>query len=282
MRVAFLIITYTNPKQTERMIRSMQDDDFDFYIHVDAKFPLSSHDQLRKIPNVYFIKNRVDVQWAAFSTIQAEFNSIQEILDTKRTYDFVSLMSGQDYPIKSVEEIKQFFESRKGKLLLKYRAFEGDWEEAKIRVSRYYLTNYRFYGQNVLERLINKILPERKPLKEGMKFYGSSMFWALPTHVLEYVLHEVDRNKKAKRFYNYTWAPDEFLFQTVVLNSKFAGNVINENCHYYKHIPKTPNPKLLEVADLKDILSSDRILARKFDMVKFPDVLDQIDAIIKK
>ena len=65
MKVAHLIITYTNPLQTERMIQQMQHPDFDFYIHVDAKFPLASHDNLKKYSNVYFIQNRVDVQWAA-------------------------------------------------------------------------------------------------------------------------------------------------------------------------------------------------------------------------
>jgi hypothetical protein len=43
MKVAHLIITYTNPAQTARMIKRMQHPDFDFYIHVDAKFPIDSH-----------------------------------------------------------------------------------------------------------------------------------------------------------------------------------------------------------------------------------------------
>lgn len=56
MRVAHLIVTYTNPEQTERMIKRMQHPDFDFYIHVDAKMPISSHDNVAKIPNVFLIK----------------------------------------------------------------------------------------------------------------------------------------------------------------------------------------------------------------------------------
>jgi hypothetical protein len=48
MRVAHLINTYTHPYQTERMIQQMQHSDFDFYIQIDAKFPLASHDNLKK------------------------------------------------------------------------------------------------------------------------------------------------------------------------------------------------------------------------------------------
>ena len=276
MRVAHLIITYTNPFQTERMIQQMQHPDFDFYIHVDAKFPLVSHDNLKKYSNVYFIQNRVDVQWAAYSTIQAEFNGLQEILDSARNYDFISLMSGQDYPIKTPAQMQAFFEARKGKLLLKYRAFSGEWEEGMQRVNKYHLTDFRFRGQFFLERLINTFI-KRTNQPIGMKFYGSSMFWAISPEAAEYVLQTVDRDPKMRRFFKYSWAPDEFLFQTILLNSSFAEQVVNENCHYYKHPPNTPSPKTFDLSDFPDIIASDRLYARKFDLNKAPELLDKID-----
>lgn len=281
MRVAHLIITYTNPAQTERMIQQMQHPDFDFYIHVDAKFPIESHAFAASMPNVYLIQNRVDVQWAAYSTIQAEFNGLQEILDSARTYDYISLMSGQDYPIKTPDQMQQFFEDRKGKLLLKYRAFTGEWEEGMNRVNRYHLTDFRFKGQFFLERMINKVI-KRTNQPPGMKFYGSSMFWAITPEAAEYVLNTVDRNTRMKRFFKFSWAPDEFLFQTILLNSPFAELVVNENCHYYKHPPRTPSPKTFLMEDLEDILSSDRLYARKFDMKLEPLLLDKIDEYLVK
>lgn len=279
MRVAHLIITYTNPLQTERMIQQMQHPDFDFYIHVDAKFTLESHSNLNQYSNVYFIQNRVDVQWAAYSTIQAEFNGLQEILDSARTYDYISLMSGQDYPIKTAAQMQSFFEERKGKLLLKYRAFSGEWEEGMQRVNKYHLTDFRFRGQFFLERIINTLF-KRTNQPKGMKFYGSSMFWAISPEAAEYVLQTVDRNLKMRRFFRYSWAPDEFLFQTILLNSPFASKVINENCHYYKHPPNTPSPKTFDISDFADIIASDRLYARKFDMAKAPELLDKLDEFL--
>lgn len=211
--------------------------------------------------------------------MQAVFNSLQEILDTARTYDFICLMSGQDYPIKSVEYMQQFFAERKGKLLLKYRSFEGEWEEGMERVAKFHLTNFKFKGQYFLERILNTIFPHRK-MPEGMKFYGSSMFWALSPEAVEYVLNTVNRDERMKRFFYFTWASDEFLFQTVLLNSQFAHLVVNENCHYYKHPPRTPSPKTFTVEDLDDIMTSDRIYARKFDLIKEPQLLDDIDAAV--
>ncbi len=281
MRIAHLITTFTNPLQTERLIKRMQHPDFDFYVHVDAKLPISSHDNLIYLPNVYFIQNRVKVQWAAFSTVQAVFNSLQEILDTKRGYDFISLMSGQDYPIKTPTQIQQFYKDRIGNILLKYRSFQEDWLEGMERVNRFHFTNYKFKGQYFLEKWINRLLPNRK-LLPNIHFYGSSMFWAISTEAAEYVLANVDRNKQLKRFFYFTWGSDEFLFQTILMNSHFASQVINENCHYYQHPPRTPNPKVFSVNDFKDIIASDRIYARKFDMNESPEILDAIDQYIKE
>jgi len=279
MKVAHLIITYTNPAQTERMIKRMWHPDFDFYVHVDAKLPISSHDNLISIPNVYMIQNRVKVEWAAYSTIQSEFNGIQEILESKRGYDFISLLSGQGYPIKSPNQIKQFYKDREGKLLLKYRSFQDDWPEGMERIKRYYLVDYQFKGQYFLEKLINRIFPKRKVLP-NIHFYGSSMFWAISPAAAAYVLETVNKDARVKWFFKHTWAPDEFLFQTILLNSSFAPKVINENCHYYQHDPQTPNPKVLSIKDFNDIITSDRIYARKFNMNESPEIMDAIDQYI--
>ena len=279
MRIAHLIVTYTDPVQTERMIRRMQHPDFDFYIHLDAKFPISSHEYLTQMPNVFLIKDRIDVHWAGFSTIQAILNSGKEILDSGKKYDFVSLMSGQDYPIQSPEQILAFYQAREGKLLLKYKAFEGEWEEGMLRVNRYHMSDFKFRGQYAIERLLNKIFPKRR-MPEGIKFYGSSMFWAISMEALRYVLETIEYNQTMKRFFKFSWAADEFLFQTVILNSQFADQVVNENCHYYKHPPMTPNPKTLSIEDLDDILASDRIFARKFKMSTDSELLDKIDVAV--
>ena len=279
MRVAHLIITYTNPLQTERMIKRMQHPDFDFYIHLDAKFPIDSHKFLLSIPNVYLIQNRMNVQWAGYSTMQAVFNAAKEIFASGISYDFVSLMSGQDYPIKSVDEMRSFYEARKGKLLMKYRAFEGEWEEGMLRVNRYHMTDFKFRGQYFIERILNKLFPHRRTPK-GMKFYGSSMFWAISVEALKYVTDTIEYNHSLKQFFKFSWASDEFLFQTILLNSHLATEVVNENCHYYKHAPKTPSPKNLSLEDFEDIMASDRIFARKFIMDSDIDLMNKFDQTI--
>ncbi|SKA17246.1 beta-1,6-N-acetylglucosaminyltransferase [Sediminibacterium ginsengisoli] len=279
MQIAYLIITYTDPVQTGRMIGQLSDANTRFYIHLDKKVAISAHAALQQHPQVTFVEKRVNVRWAGYSTVQAIFNGIEAILTSGISFDYICLLSGQDYPIKTPAEISGFFEQHKGKLFLKYRAFAGDWEEAFERISKYHLIDYRFPGKFFTENLINRLLPApERPA--GMQFYGSSMFWAISPQAADYVWKKIEQEPGLKRFFRYTWGPDEFLFQTILLNSEFSDLVVNSNCHYYKHKPLTPNPEWLGMQDLADLKLSDKLFARKFSIKKDAAILDAIDGML--
>lgn len=280
MRIAHVIITYTSPLLTERMIRHMMHADFDFYIHVDSKKDFSAYAFLEKLPNVYFITKRIDVRWAGFSTVEAVLNSIRQILATGKEYGYINLLSGQGYPIKTAEEILGFYKANAGKLFMKYDSFD-EWTEAQARITQYHLVDYRFPGKYWIEKLINFLFPERKP-PIPLKFYGRSMFWSLTPESLRYVLKIHDQNPSLHRFFKFTWGSDEFFFQTILLNSSFASQVENMNCTYYDHKPHVPSPRVLVKEDFPAIEGSDKLFARKFDMGVDSEVLDMIDAMLDK
>lgn len=276
MRVAHLILTYTNPRQTERMIRRLAHENFDFYIHVDKKFDINPHLFLESIPNVYFINNRIDVRWAGFSTVTATFECIKEIVATGIEYDYINFLSGQDYPIKSADYINDFFLVNKGKEFMHYRDIKNDWKEGLIRMERYFLTSYNFIGKYRLENLINKIMPKRT-LPYGLHPYGKSMFWMLSPEVAMYVVDKVENDQKLKYFFSLCWASDEFVFQTILLNSEHRNKIVNNNYRYIDWSAGGANPKILNESDAEPMLSSDMLFARKFDMIQHPEILDIID-----
>ncbi|MBB5637381.1 hypothetical protein HDE68_003296 [Pedobacter cryoconitis] len=276
MRIAHLILTYTNPRQTERMIRKMYHENFDFYIHVDKKFDINPHLFLGTLPNVFFINNRVDVKWAGFSTVQATFESIKEIVATGIEYQFINFLSGQDYPIKPAGYIYNFFKNNIGKEFLSYRDIKNDWKEGLIRMENYFLSSYNFPGKYTLEKLINKILPKRE-LPYGLHPYGKSMFWMLSPETALYVVNTVEKDRKLKDFFALCWASDEFVFQTILLNSSYKNKIINNNYRYIDWSAGGANPKLLDETDIEAITKSEMLFARKFSMVESPKILDLID-----
>lgn len=276
MRIAHLILTYTNPQQTERMIRNLYHENFDFYIHVDRKFDINPHLFLKTLPNVYFINNRVDVKWAGFSTVIATFECIKEIVATGIPYGFINFLSGQDYPLKPASTIYEFFENSAGKEYLSYRDIKNDWKEGLIRMENYFLSGYHFPGKHRLEKVINKILPRRK-LPYKLHPYGKSMFWMLSPEVAMYVVNKVEGDRKLKQFFSFTWASDEFVFQTIILNSRYKNKVINNNYRYIDWSAGGANPKVLDETDFEHLKKTEMLFARKFDMANSPEILDLID-----
>jgi len=276
MRVAHLILTYTDPAQTERMIKNMYHENFDFYIHVDKKFDVNPHLYLKSLPNVYFINNRMDVKWAGFSTVLATFECIKEIAASGRSYDFINFLSGQDYPLKSAAHLYQFFLNNIGNEFLSYRDIKNDWTEGLIRMERYFLSNYNFPGKYRLEVLINKILPRRK-LPYGLHPYGKSMFWMLSPEAAMYVVNTVENDKKLKNFFFFSWASDEFVFQTILLNSIHKSKIVNDNYRYIDWSGGGASPKTLGISDAENISKSDMLFGRKFNAQTDTEILDYID-----
>jgi hypothetical protein len=162
MRIACIIMAHKEPRQIERYIKKFTGFPFDFYIHLDKKINRDSFDYLAQIPQVYFIRKRIPAAWASYNFFNAEIQSFREVLDSGIPYDFISVMSGQDYPIKPVSVIIDFLAKRPGKNFI---CFEDDgvwWNRVISRISKYHFTNFTFRGRYWIQHLMNSLLPGRK------------------------------------------------------------------------------------------------------------------------
>ena len=280
MKIACLIVTYTSAAQTRRMIEMLNNGQFDFYIHLDKKVDMDSHKELFDIPNVYFIKDRVDIQWAAYSTVQAAFHGIRQIIAANITYDYINLITGQDYPIKSADYILSFLSENIGKQFIEYKGFDTDWQEAKARIEKYHFTNLHLTGKFRLEKVVNFFTRKRK-LPVNMAFYGVSTFWTLSPECALYVVDYVENNKTFESFLKYTWGSDEFIFQTVLMNSPYKNSIVNNNYRYVDWSAGGARPKFLKTEDFEKITASDAFFGRKFNIDIDSNILDMIDESCK-
>jgi hypothetical protein len=276
MRVAHLILTYTDPALTERLISKMHHRNADFYIHVDKKCDINSFLYLRGYANVYFISDRTDLKWAAFSTVLALFKCIKHIVASKIPYSFINLLSGQDYPLKNADEIDNFFQQHTGTEFLSYRDFLNEWPEGMLRIEKYFFNDYKFTGKYLLEKLLSKVLPKRK-LPYDLHPYGNSMFWMLSPEAALFVVKTVEGDKKLRSFFALCWATDEFVFQTILMNSMYREKIVNNNHRYIDWSAGGPSPKTLDIGDALPLLHSPMLFARKFDLAQHPEIIDFID-----
>ena len=148
MKMAFVVVAYKDPSQIERLIKKFSYDESDFYIHLDKKINISDFAYLGHLERVYFIKTRVKVNWGGFGVTAGILNSIEEILSSGRKYDFISIVSGQDYLIKPVASFYLHLQNNLGKNFIFFED-PGDqwWSHAITRINRYHMTNYGFRGR---------------------------------------------------------------------------------------------------------------------------------------
>lgn len=280
MRVACLIMAHKDPLQIERLLKKFNHPSFDFYIHLDKKINKKRFGFLEDLDRVHFIQKRIKVRWASFSFVKAILSSFQEIFSTGIDYDFVSVMSGQDYPIKPISTIHSILEDNIGKNFICFEEHGEWWSHAITRINKYHFTNFGFKGRYRLQFLINALLPKRKfPLP--YKLYGGprAMCMTLTMECAKYVTEFIASDKKLRKFAIFTWGPDEFIIPTLIMNSPFRDSVINNNFYYIDWSKGGSNPKTLTTADYEVLKKTDKLLARKFDIAEDAVILDMLDKL---
>ncbi|SFE51188.1 Core-2/I-Branching enzyme [Chitinophaga sp. CF118] len=279
MRIANIIIFHKDPGSIERLINALQHPNFDFYLHLDKKVDIRPFAYLADLPNTRFIINRKVVHWGGFSQLEALLASLEQIFNGDISYDFVNLLSGQDYPIKPVSEINNILSDSIGKSFMITETPPSPWwDEAMVRITDYHLSDYDFRGRYRLGIALSKLLPKRRfPLP--LQLYGGpyASYWILSFDATMYIYFILHRNESIKLFFKHTWAPDEFLIHTLLMNSHFRGSILNENHHYMDRSQGGAHPKTLTKEDF-DLLQQSKIMfARKFDRRIDADILDMID-----
>ncbi len=279
MRLAHLILVHNNPEQLERLLKKMVYSNSDVYIHIDKKADQTQFEYLLSLPNVFFIKNRKSVGWGNYSMVDATLVSMQEILDSQKIYSHINLMSGQDYLLKRIEEIEAFYFANSDKSFIAYLSINTEWQDAKKRLVKYNLGDLTIPLKVVAQIIVNVVFPDRK-IPENFEPYGRSQWITITPSCIRYVLEILKEKPEVLNFFKWTWAVDEIIFQTILLNSPFKETIVNENKRYIKFENNELNPKILKTADADNLLKSGKFFARKFSIQEDSQILDIIDEAI--
>lgn len=276
MKLAHLILAHNKPEQLARLVAGLAHPDADVYIHIDAKTDIGPFEQLKKLANVYFIADRVAVYWGAFNIVQATINGFKQIVNSGKGYAYINLLSGADYPILPADTLHSFLNDNPGRAFMNALVAETHWLEALPRVQQYHLNNYRFPLKYKVQQLMNKVLPPRK-MPDNMVLVGRSQWFTISIECLRYIINYWDNHPAFRRFMKFTWAPDEFVFQTILYNSPLRNNMVNDDLRLIDWSAGGVSPKILTMHDTEMIKTSGKYFARKFDTDKDAAVLRYID-----
>jgi hypothetical protein len=269
-------LIHTNSTQLRRLINRLSSDNATIFLHLDLKIDISIFEEYQNLSNVIFIKNRVKVSWGAYSMVQSMVNSFIEILPHFGSNQYVSLISGQDYPLMTNEAMSLFLSNNQGKAFMEFYPIYKEWNEAIPRLEKFHLTDFSFPGKTLIESLMNFCLPKRTPPKD-LTYVGRSQWFTITVEHIEYIVNFLQSNPHVKRFFTLTWGSDEILFHSILYSSKFKDQLTNNNLRYIDWTLGGASPKILTIQDIEELSNSGKFFARKFDTNIDSTVLDWID-----
>lgn len=309
--ISYTVVVHDNPQQFGRLIAKLQGEGVAFFVHVDRKANIESFKtQTAGYPNVHYTAQRWDVKWGDYSVLGAFVEYLKEVR-CKAPGSFIIHLSGQDYPVKSNHQIREFVEQHRQDIFMTYfslphPAWSGnggldriyDWhfhlserDMVSVKPLAFTKQNMRAFAKTLLRKpalfrtLLCRFLTARSYPLDYKVHYGGEFWMSMPEEVATRVLDLMQQRPDIERFYKYCRHPDETLLQTIILNQDDLRIRVKNNCLKYidwsgkrGQLPLTftmeEDGELCRAAEDPDLL-----FARKFDTRMDESVLDYIDRL---
>ena len=284
---AYLIIAHNNFEILEKTLKLLDDEKNDFYIHIDKKvknFDFEKFKSFVKKSRIFFT-DRINVKWGHFSQIQCELFLLEEA--TKNNYSYYHLISGVDIPIKPKNEIYNFFENNKGKEFINFQSKAYN-EKLNNRFNIYHLfPNYSRSKLKIILSLIEKfslllqkLLRINRIKKMNIQFQKGDQWFSITNSFAKYVL---EKEKWLNKTFKFTSCCDEIFLQTLIINSSFKENLFNKEFNNNQIISikryidwNRGFPYTFRKEDFNDLINSEALFARKFDLNIDREIVEMI------
>ena len=302
MKICYLLQTHKNPKQIERLVHRVKQ------LSPDAQV-LISHDFANCDLDRSLFQDLADVEIIPsqggrgnFSTVQSYLDAVEWFLNSGRKFDWLTNLSGQDYPIQALSDVEKFLEQTDNdgfiehfevfskqcpwkpqegysRYFYKYQTLVShlsEWQKELLKpmkalnyVQPFFRVNFS-YG-------ITLGLKTSVPFDQNFICYGGSFLCTLSRECVEYLHNFVKSNPKVIHYYQGVANPDECFIQTVLVNSQLFK--LCNDCKRYFDFSQTRNghPRILSTIDFSALANSQAHFARKFDLAQDQEILDLID-----
>lgn len=277
MKQALLITAYKNIHHLKHIIDYFGAD-FSFYIHIDKKSSVSESDlkALKESKSNVFISRQFKTNWGGMNHLNCTLLLLKEALSNNEN-EYIHLISGHDFPIKTPDYFSSFLQKNKGKQFIEYFTMPAKvWENGGMDRLLY----YNFYdpinakvnnGKN--EKLIRSLVRFQKNLGlkrsldfNGFNLYGGSTWWSLNSDCCNYIINFTEENPAFLKRFKHTFCAEEIFFQTIIMNSRFKDAVINNNLrHIIWELRNGNMPAALDESDFDSLMNSQHLFARRFD-----------------
>lgn len=271
MRHAFLIMAHNKWDILVRLIKKLDHKDNAIYLHIDLKSELSEEDKEAiqsacRESQIIFVE-RTSVVWGGYSQINCELRMMEEA--SRSGYDYYHMMSGIDFPIKSMQYIHDYFANGKKYEYIHF-ADESSVQDLENRYEQYhFLQEYVGRKDTGILKFIEKIslYIQRKLFKitrtdkySDLVFKVGSNWCSLTDECVKYLL---SKKKDIKKIFNYSLCCDELFVQTMIFNSYLKERICFHNLRSIDW--QRGNPYTYVENDYDELVKSDNLFCRKVD-----------------
>lgn len=295
MKIAYIVLAHKLPGQLIRLIRTLDSSSATFLIHIDKKAEGSSYkkvsDTFADAENVYFLERR-PIYYGDFNHVQSTLDGIHMLLELDISFDYVILLTGQDYPVKSQNDIQIFLDKNRGKSFMEYFLLPDErWGDEDGGLDRINYWHLNFRGNEfayLKKKRILKLVPDKlwngfsrvfhfqRKLPQNIKWYGGSAYWNLSRECIEYIAAFVKENEDTVNFFKHAKISGEMFFQTVLLNSHLKESIVDDSLRYIEW-SDSRHPAVFGKKDFGRLMESGNLFARKFDSAEDAEILKMID-----
>ena len=276
-RHAYLIMAHGNHTQLSKLVSALDDERNDIYIHIDKKTRNINEKMITAINSKVKFIEQINVNWGGYSIVKCELPLLEAAVKSDTDYVRYHLISGVDLPIKSQDYIHDFFEDNHGEYI---RFDPKPISLYEDRVKYYYpfqniigRNNGRFvallyYVQNIFVKIQRLIQVDRS---KTINIYKGVNWFSITDELARFVL----ANKKfVQKHFRYTLCADEMFLHTVVQNSPYKENVVNNSLRFIDW--ERGKPYTFTIEDYNMLIHSPDLFARKFDENRDSDIIDLI------
>lgn len=288
-RHAYCILAHTDAYCLGKLIEAIDDYRNDIFIHLDNKslLNLSNLSTLKSKICVIPMERRHDVRWGTYSLIETEIE-IFKFAREYGEYSYYHLISGQDLPIKSQDEIHHFFESVKtGTNFIGFKNYDANTAAViDKRVTPYHVFKDKYRHPNKIISFLCRGTEETLSQLQrilGMKInknveYRKGCNWvSITNELVEYI---IENENLINKLFSKAIIQDELFIQTLVWNSPFKSTLYDTKDEYVGCVREIDwnrgNPYTWRIKDFKKLVESDAIFARKFSSKEDKSIIDKI------
>ncbi len=282
-----MFIAHKQPNLLARTLRILAKENHHFFVHVDSKseaFDLFK-EATAGIKNVTFVE-RMSLYHCGISHLYCIQNMLKRVMTSAVHFDYIHMLSGQDYPLRSNEQFDDFFEHTDHSFMY---FDQGEFKESMLpmyhKMVDYYHANqsgtitYKIFEGLRIGRLLSFIC--KRPPIENFASGWDWFSWSEP--VYRFVVNELEGNESLVKRFNYTISPSEHIFHTILSTHVDELKIETDNplryvsWHPHRQVESDYRPFTFNEQDFEFIIGRKAFFCRKVDETESAKLLDMID-----